>query len=289
MSAASRSSHPPEWGNHQWFASRFQSSAPEDPSAYFGHRANGYQRFRHNYLVGFLKAKIKSPLHSVLDLGCGTGCLTEQIRRHLRIEDARGADFVKEMVQQAGYRYPRIKFATAALPQLAFPETRFDLIVSSEVLYYLSPDDRTECLRLIEQALSPGGYLLFTARLGAGYFSPAGAERLVRQSFDDLTIAWMHHRLYHALTRPLNRVIALNSALRSDGAMEDRKRGQFLRQHKRLLDNPIVRTGASMASWTGSPLIRSVVLPDLCNRLSAVAKATPSNIIILARKSEDQR
>ncbi len=57
----------------------------------------------------------------------------------------------------AGFEHVRVERRT--LPEET-PEGHFDLVVASEVLYYLPRDTMLETLKLLEDVLAPGGLLL---------------------------------------------------------------------------------------------------------------------------------
>jgi SAM-dependent methyltransferase len=70
------------------------------------------------------------------------------------------------------------------IPQ-AIPDGPFDLVVASEVLYYLTPARLQETLEVVQDRLTPGG------RLVAAHWRPAGPER-------PLTAEDVHARLRRA-------------------------------------------------------------------------------------------
>src|SRR5881397_443509 len=74
----------------------------------------------------------------VLDLGCGAG----QLAHHLATAGAAevtGVDVSERMLAlaRADWAHPRVTYRRAAVEELAFPPTRFDLVVSSLVFHYV--------------------------------------------------------------------------------------------------------------------------------------------------------
>jgi SAM-dependent methyltransferase len=120
----------------------------------------------------------------VLDLGCGAG----QLARHLAVsgaEEVVGVDVSERMLALArsDWAHPRVTHQLAAVETVAFPPTRFDLVVSSLVFHYV--DDYASLVRRIAQWLTPGGVLVYstehpvyTARLpGDGWVLDASGRR----------------------------------------------------------------------------------------------------------------
>lgn len=94
----------------------------------------------------------------ILDLGCGTGLLTERIRRELGISSIVGADFSPGMLQQASRKYPDIVWVRASALALPFAEASFDAITSTEAFHWFP--DQSAALRECRRVLAPHGRLL---------------------------------------------------------------------------------------------------------------------------------
>jgi SAM-dependent methyltransferase len=95
-----------------------------------------------------------------LEVGCSVGVLTEMLAESC--EALLALDIAASAVRSAAAR-------TAALPQVhveqrrlpeAWPGGTFDLIVLSEVLYYLSAGDAAGLLKRAAEALEPAGTLV---------------------------------------------------------------------------------------------------------------------------------
>jgi ubiquinone/menaquinone biosynthesis C-methylase UbiE len=94
----------------------------------------------------------------VLDLGCGTGLLTERVRRELGVPSVVGADYSPGMLEQAATGRPDIDWVLASATSLPLADASFDAIVSSEAFHWFpdQPAALAECRRI----LRPGGGLL---------------------------------------------------------------------------------------------------------------------------------
>lgn len=103
---------------------------------------------------------------SALEIGCSIGVFTAALAARcahlLAVDVAVGA---LDAARQRCADLTQVRFAQAAVPR-DWPEGRFDLIVMSEVIYFL---DRGDIARLAEQvkaALRPGGDLVLVHWLG---------------------------------------------------------------------------------------------------------------------------
>ncbi|MEP0869452.1 methyltransferase domain-containing protein [Trichocoleus desertorum AS-A10] len=91
----------------------------------------------------------------ILDLGCGTGSLTQKISD--RGAEVLGIDSAASMIAQAQQNYPNLRFEVADAINLAFIE-EFDAIFSNAVLHWVKPPEAA--IASMWQALKPGGRLV---------------------------------------------------------------------------------------------------------------------------------
>lgn len=95
-----------------------------------------------------------------LEVGSSIGVFTNMLAPYC--EKLLALDTSKQAVEAArkrlaGYEHVRVERRT--IPEET-PDGPFDLIVASEVLYYLPPEVVTQTLRRFEEILEPGGVLL---------------------------------------------------------------------------------------------------------------------------------
>ena len=95
------------------------------------------------------------PGEQILDLGCGTGSLTQQIAD--RGAEVFGIDSAPSMIAQAQQNYPHLSFQVADATDLPFNE-QFDAIFSNAVLHWVKPPEAA--IANMWQALKPGGRLV---------------------------------------------------------------------------------------------------------------------------------
>lgn len=110
------------------------------------------------------------PFGRAMEIGCAEGAFTERLAPRCRRLDA--VDISAVAVQRAAERtkgFPGVSCERRALPS-ELESGAFDLIVASDVLYYLSLADLGASLSSFEQALAPGGALVLVH-----YAPPMGA------------------------------------------------------------------------------------------------------------------
>ncbi|MEM9174164.1 MAG: class I SAM-dependent methyltransferase [Myxococcota bacterium] len=94
---------------------------------------------------------------AILDIGCGTGQLTERFARELPDSRVVGCDFSDGMLRRAKARTgPR--WVRAEASRLPFPDAAFDAVVTTEAFHWF-PDQRAAA-REIGRVLKPGGRLV---------------------------------------------------------------------------------------------------------------------------------
>lgn len=102
---------------------------------------------------------------SVLDVGCGTGNLVIEAKRHVgRTGVVTGIDASPEMIararRKAGKAGLEATFEQAIVEKLPFPDATFDVVFSTTMLHHLPDKPRRQCLAEIRRVLRPSGRLL---------------------------------------------------------------------------------------------------------------------------------
>ncbi len=120
---------------------------------------------------------------SVLDIGCGFGAFLAHFRGDFRRLD--GVDCSAVAIEKGRRRFPFIRFAQGSADDVGRVEglaPRYDLIVFSDVIYYLDESGRNESLRWIADHLADDGVSFIAAWCPGGeYLEPDELERLVRR------------------------------------------------------------------------------------------------------------
>jgi len=112
----------------------------------------------------------------ILEVGCANGVLTAKLGA--RCDDLLAVDVSDIALTAAEERcadQPHIRFEKRQLPGEA-PDERFDVILLSEVVYYLGRDDVERLADYLKRALRSGGYLLLVHWTGETDYPLAGDE-----------------------------------------------------------------------------------------------------------------
>ena len=137
------------------------------------------------------------PVDATLDLCCGTGAAIRLLHPFCR-ERLVGVDFSPGMLEQAKVRcadltrLPRPEWVEADVLTLTF-RAEFDLVTCFGALGHILPEDHLRFLRVIHQALRPGGRFVFVTGYPPPLLSLRGA---VLRTFNGVM------RLRNAVLRP---------------------------------------------------------------------------------------
>ena len=125
----------------------------------------------------------------VIDVGCGLGLMTVGAAKRLRSGKATGldawdpavlsgnsSDGAKANAKLEGVA-DKVRFETADLRKLVYPEKNFDVAVSALAIHNLADEqDRTKAVRELFRVLKPGGKLLILDVLHVGDYASALRE-----------------------------------------------------------------------------------------------------------------
>lgn len=168
-------------------ASHFQQLYQSNPDPW-GFETSPYEQAKYRHTCEALGDR---HFASGLEVGCSIGILTRLLAA--RCDRMLGVDIVEEPLVQARARCadrPQVAFARLTVPS-EWPDERFDLIVFSEVLYFLSGADIDHCARHVLRSLLPGGVVILVNWLGqTDDPSPAdaGPDRFIHETAEHLRI-----------------------------------------------------------------------------------------------------
>jgi SAM-dependent methyltransferase len=150
------------------------------------------------------------------DIGCGSG-------REVAFLAAKGFDVVgydasDALLEQARLRYPRLQFATGALPALAgVPDEAFDNVLCETVIMHLRRPQILDAVRRLLAILKPSGVLYLSWRVtdGADQREPHGRlysafeSSLIREAIDGRAEALLDDEALSASSgKKIHRIVA---------------------------------------------------------------------------------
>ncbi len=101
------------------------------------------------------------PGENILDLGCGSGYLTNAIREEGA--EVLGVDSSAEMIAKAKQSYRETGFKVANVTDLNF-DASFNAVFSNAVLHWIKAENQSKMMNAVFTALKPGGR--FVAEMG---------------------------------------------------------------------------------------------------------------------------
>jgi len=273
------------WGTYAWFLHQADSDEAS-PASYFAHGLNGYQQFRHEALVNFLRKNLRDEeLNNIVDVGCGSGDLLESVRLEFNVGTALGIDFIEKVLQMARNNFPELKFSLSALPKLPVSKDSADMVIVSEVLYYLSDEDRLTALNKIYDALKPGGYIFFTSVLGKEYFIESSAKALIESKFEIKNLGFLHNRLYHYIKFLPHRILRFGELLQKNKVPGSDKNRVIFERFEPWFKTSFSQMLLRFLLKPCSLFMASPYIPKICEWLAKyMGKRFRGNILILAQK-----
>jgi trans-aconitate methyltransferase len=127
---------------------------PETPNEWDGGDYDATCEFVHDAASDLVDVLDPQPGERVLDLGCGTGHLTDAIRE--RGVTAIGIDSADSMIAEAREQYPDCEFVHADARHYE-PERAFDAVFSNAALHWIPEADQGAVLTRVADSLVDGG------------------------------------------------------------------------------------------------------------------------------------
>ncbi|HEY2770455.1 MAG TPA: SAM-dependent methyltransferase [Solirubrobacteraceae bacterium] len=157
------------------FEARYQAEG--DP---WGYTERQYERDKY---AATLDAAGPGPFEAALELGSSIGVFSALLApRCRRLDTIDGAPTAVREARRRLADYAQVDVILGQIPD-AIPQRSYDLVVASEILYYLEPDRLDATLTALERRTHGG------TRLVAVHWRPAGPER-------PFTAADAHARLH---------------------------------------------------------------------------------------------
>jgi SAM-dependent methyltransferase len=145
----------------------FEALYQRDPDPW-RYATSDYERDKY---AATLAACGPGPFTDALELGGSIGIFSAELApRCERLTVVDGAPTAVQVARERLAPWPEVEVILGRIPD-AMPERAYDLVVSSEILYYLEPDALEATLAVVTHCLRPGG------RLVAVHWRPPGPER----------------------------------------------------------------------------------------------------------------
>lgn len=150
-------------------------AASPDP---WGHLSRPYERAKYHET---LRAVGPGPFEEAVEVGCGNGALSDLLAprcRRLRALDAVPGALALARARLA--RHPQVEVARAVAPQ-GLPDAAPDLVLLSEVLYFLRPEEVDALAAWIARRARPGARVVavnWAGPTGEPLSGLAAADRL---------------------------------------------------------------------------------------------------------------
>ena len=171
-----------------WSADHFRALYARDPDPW-KFATSAYERDKYAATLALLGER---RFRSGFEVGCSIGVLTRQLAA--RCDTLLGVDVADAALDSARERcagLEGVRFRNMLVPD-QWPEGRFDLILFSEVLYYLGLDGIQRAAERALECLEPGGVVLLCNWSGATDGACPGdeaAERFIHASAPPLAHA----------------------------------------------------------------------------------------------------
>lgn len=111
----------------------------------------------HRYGEGVMELLDFNSITSVLDLGCGTGALTQRLAE--KGAEVVGIDASPEQLAVAKAQYPGINFICADATNFTLAQP-VDAVFSNAVLHWIDSAKQPDVLQCVSRALKPGGQFI---------------------------------------------------------------------------------------------------------------------------------
>ncbi len=144
--------------------------ANDDP---WNYQQSDYEKAKRHATIAALEGR---RFRSAIEVGCSIGALTRRLADHC--DRLLAVDFIEKALaaaQIACADKANVTFVNARIPS-AWPEGGFDLIVLSEVLYFLSNTDNRSLVRRCGTSLTSDGEILLVNWLGKSSDDPCSGD-----------------------------------------------------------------------------------------------------------------
>ena len=150
----------------------------------------------------------------ILDLGCGTGNLTERILKHYPEAEIDALDISEDILKESQKRFkdkPNVRYIQADFQKMHLPPGSYDLVLSSIAIHHIQDQEKAVLYREIFQALSTDGLFIFADQT-RGITEDIYQKHIFRWKEEAFKLGstqenwdmWMAHQDAHDFHTPVN-------------------------------------------------------------------------------------
>jgi 2-polyprenyl-3-methyl-5-hydroxy-6-metoxy-1,4-benzoquinol methylase len=149
---------------------------------------------------------------SLLDIGCGQGAFTSRFANQFDI--LTGIDISKEAIKRASSKYPNINFYASDIRDLSeikvVHNSKYDLIICSDVIYYLTGQDKRNLTEWVYEHLNPSGLFFVAAWTpGGNYLTTRELISVISRKFNITNVQLYKSNHTSLLCKKRERFIAI--------------------------------------------------------------------------------
>jgi len=133
----------------------------------------------------------------VIDVGCGTGSVTQAVAAMPGVKKVYGFDASSYFLQKAREKVgesDQIEFHEALCTDLPVPDNTADLVIFMHVLTHIDPNDHLSSLKEARRVLRPGGHILLKDNDLPGWCLTNGPTDILNAPVDNFLSAWSENK-----------------------------------------------------------------------------------------------
>jgi SAM-dependent methyltransferase len=115
-----------------------------------------------------LDRHLETPKPVIIDIGCSSGFMVQDLRRYFPRAVVVGADYVRQPLEKLGTKMPDLPLLQFDLLDCPLPDHSFDAAILLNVLEHISDDNAA--LRQVYRFLKPGGLAVIELPAGPGLY-----------------------------------------------------------------------------------------------------------------------
>ena len=137
---------------------------------YFDYEDNPYQKFRLSTIYNVIKKPIESLKNekiSIVDIGCATGALLKKIKNTYPLSQVIGIDLVLSNIKSAETEVDGLFFQKDIRNYILKPEIECNILIFSDILYYLNTKEQVDVMANMAEGLSDNGFVVISSRVSS--------------------------------------------------------------------------------------------------------------------------